>query len=73
MHRVVVRSPRGFEWIMANFVEVFGIFSLTISESMMEIMCMPIMCEPATQVVFNVTRQQYSQTTSFAYLRGTVT
>ncbi|CAN0053269.1 unnamed protein product, partial [Ascophyllum nodosum] len=52
------------------FVEVFGAFGLTISESKTETMCMPI---PRAPIVFNATGQQYRQTTSFTYLGGTVT
>ena len=59
--------------MMAVFVQVFGTFGLTISESKTETMCMPIPPAPATKIVFNATGQQYRQTTSFAYLGGTVT
>ena len=59
--------------MMAVFVEVFGAFGLTISESKTETMCMPIPRAPATKIVFNATGQQYRQTTSFTYLGGTVT
>ena len=55
------------------FVEVFGAFGLTISESKTETMCMRIPRAPATKIVFNATGQQYRQTTSFTYLGGTVT
>ena len=58
--------------MMAVFVEVFGTFSLTISESKTEIMCMPIPRAPAMKIVFNATGQQCRQTTSFAYLGGAV-
>ena len=71
--RIVLRSPRGLGRMMAVFVEVFGTFGLTISESKTATMCMPIPRAPATKIVFNATGQQYRQTTSFAYLRGTVT
>ena len=70
---IVSRSPRELERMMAVFVEVFGTFGLTISESKTETMCMSISCAPATQIVFNATGQQYRQTTSFTYLGGTVT
>ena len=70
---IVSLSPRGLRRMMAVFVEVFGTFGLTISESKMETMCMPIPRAPATKIVFNATRQQYRQTTSFTYLGGTVT
>ena len=59
--------------MMAVFVEVFGTFSLTISESKADPMCMPIPRAPATKIVFNATGQQYRQITSFTYLGGTVT
>ena len=59
--------------MMAVFVEVFGTFGLTISESKTGTMCMPIPRAPATKRVFNATGQQYRQTTSFTYLGGTVT
>ena len=59
--------------MMAVFVEVFGTFGLTISESKTETMYMPIPRAPATKIVFNAAVQQYRQTTSFAYLRGTMT
>ena len=38
--------------MMAVFVEVFGTFGLTISESKTETMCMPIPRAPATKIVF---------------------
>ena len=69
---IVSRSTRGLGRMMAVFVEVFGAFGLTISESKTETMCMPIPRAPATKIVFNATGQQYRQTTSFTYLRGTV-
>ena len=55
------------------FVEVFGTFGLTISESKTETMCMPIPRAPASKIVFNATGQQYRQTTSLTNLGGTVT
>ena len=70
---IVSRSPRGLGRMMAVFVEVFGAFGLTISESKTETMCMPIPRASATKIVFNATGQQYRQTTSFTYLGGTVT
>ena len=70
---IVSRSPRRLGLMMAVFVEVFGAFGLTISESKTETMCMPIPRAPATKIVFNATGQQYRQTTSFTYLGGTVT
>ena len=57
---------------MEVFVEVFGAFGLTISESKMETMCMPIPRAPATKIVFNA-KEQHRHTTSFTYLGGTVT
>ena len=69
---IVSRSPRGLGRMMVVFVEVFGAFGLTISESKTETMCMPIPRAPATKMVFNATGQQYRQTTSFTYLGGTV-
>ena len=69
---IVSRSTRGLGRIMAVFVEVFGPFGLTISESKTETKCMPIPRAPATKIVFNATGQQYRQTTSFIYLGGTV-
>ena len=69
---IVSRSPRGLGRMMAFFVEVFGTFGLTISESKTETMCMPIPRVPATKTVFNATGQQYRQTTSFSYLGETV-
>ena len=62
---IVSRSPRGLGRMMAVFVKVFGMFGLTISESKTETMCIPIPRAPATKIVFNATRQQYRQTTSF--------
>ena len=70
---IVSLSPRGLGRMMEVFVEVFGTFGPTISESKTETMCMPIPRAPATKIVFNTTRQQYRQTTSFAYLGGIVT
>ena len=70
---IVSRSPRGLGRMMATFVEVFGTFGLTVSESKTETMCMPIPRAPAMQIVFNATGQQYRQTTSFTYLGSTVT
>ena len=70
---IVSRSPRELGQMMAVFVEVFGIFGLTISESKTETMCMPIPRAPATKIVFNTTGQQYHQTNFFTYLGGTVT
>ena len=49
---IVSRSPRGLERKMAVFVEFFGAFGLTISESKTETMGMPIARAPATQIVF---------------------
>ena len=70
---IVSRSTRGLGRMMAVFVEIFGAFGLTISESKTETMCMPIPRAPATKIVFNATGQQYRQTTtSFTYLGGTV-
>ena len=69
---IVSRSPRGLGRMMAVFVEAFGTFGLTISESKTETMCMPIPRAPATKIVFNATGQQYRQKTSFTYLGGTV-
>ena len=69
---IVSRSPRGLGRMMAVFVEAFGTFGLTISESKTETMCMPIPRAPATKMVFNAPGQQYRQTTSFTYLGGTV-
>ena len=68
---IVSRSPRGLGRMMAVFVEIFGIFGLTISESKTETMCMSIPRAPATKIVFNATGQQYRQTISFIYLGGT--
>ena len=45
---IVSWSPRRLGRMMAVFVEVFGIFGLTISESKTETMCMPIPRAPAT-------------------------
>ena len=70
---IVSRSLRGLGRMMTVFVEVFGTFGLTISESKTETMCMPIPHAPAMKIVFNATGQQYRQTTSFTYLGGTVT
>ena len=70
---IVSRSTRGLGRMMAVFVEVFGAFGLTISESKTETMCMPIPHAPATKTIFNATGQQYRQITSFTYLGGTVT
>ena len=70
---IVSRSPSGLGRMMAVFVEVFGAFGLTISESKTETMCIPIPRAPATKIFFNTTGQQYRQTTSFTYLGGTVT
>ena len=70
---IVSRSPRGLGRMMAVFVEVFGTFGLTITESRTETMCMLIPRAPATKTVFNATWQQYRQTTPFTYLGGTVT
>ena len=52
---IVSRSPRGLGRMLAVFVEVFGTFGLTISESKTEAMCMPIPRAPATKIVFNAT------------------
>ena len=70
---IVSRSPRGLGRMMAIFVEVFGTFGLTISESKTQTMCMPTPRAPATKIVFNASGQQYRQTTSFTYLGGIVT
>ena len=61
---IVSRSPHGLERMIVVIVEVFGAFGLTVSESKMETMCMPTPRAPATQIIFNVTGQQYRQTTS---------
>ena len=39
---IVSRSPRGLGRMMAVFVDVFGTFGLTISESKTETMCISI-------------------------------
>ena len=65
---IVSRSTRGLGRMMAVFVEVFGAFGLTISESKTETMCMPIPRAPATKIVFNATGQQYRQTTGLLHL-----
>ena len=70
---IVSRSSRGLERMMVVCVEFFGAFGLTLSESKMETMRMPIPRAPSTQIVFNATGQQYRQKTSFTYLGGTVT
>ena len=46
---IVSRSPRGLGQVMAVFVEVFGTFGLTISESKTETMFMPIPRASATK------------------------
>ena len=56
---IVSRSTRGLGRMMAVFVEIFGAFGLTISESKTGTMCMPIPRAPATKIVFNATGQQY--------------
>ena len=45
---IVSRSPRGLERMMVVFVEIFGAFGLTVSESKTETMCIPIPRAPAT-------------------------
>ena len=45
---IVSRSPHGLGQMIAVFVEVFGTFGLTISESKMETISMPIPRAPAT-------------------------
>ena len=55
--RMVSRSPRGLERMMAVFVVVFGAFGPTISENKTETTCMPIPLAPATQIVFDATAQ----------------
>ena len=62
---IVSRSPRGLERIMVVFVEVFGAFGVTISESKTETMCMPSTRAPRNA---DSLRQQYRQTLSFTYL-----
>ena len=54
---IVSRSPRGLGRMMAVFIEVFGTFGLTISESKIETLCMPILRAPVTKIVFNATGQ----------------
>ena len=70
---IVSRLSRRLGRMMAVSVEVFGTFSLAISESKTETMCMPISRAPTTNIVFNAAGQQYRQTTPFTYLGGTVT
>ena len=55
---IVSRSPLGLGRMMAVFVEVFGTFGLTFSESKTETMYMPIPRALATKIVFNATGQQ---------------
>ena len=64
---IVSRSPRGLGRMMVVFVEDFGTFDLTISESKTETMCMPIPRALATQIIFNATGQQYHRKTSFTF------
>ena len=58
---IASRSPRGLGRMMAVFVEVFGTFDLTTSESKTETMRMLIPRAPATKIVFNATGQQYER------------
>ena len=68
------QSPHGLERMMAVFVELFGAFGLTISESKTETMYVPIPRASAmTQITFDATGKQYCQTISFAYWEGVVT
>ena len=71
VHRVAVAARAGAD--DGGLVEFFGTFSLTISESKTETICMLIPRAPTAKIVFNATGQQYRQTTSFTYLGGTVT
>ena len=66
-------SPCGLGRMMTVFVDVFGTFGLTISESKTETICMPISRAPATKIVSNAKGQQYRQITSFTYLGGILT
>ena len=57
---------------MVAFVEVFGAFDLTISESKTETVCVLISRASAMQISFNATGQQYRQPISFAFWGGAV-
>lgn len=58
--------------MMANLVDVFGTFSLTISDKRLDTIILPIAHAPATPIAFTSTGQQYRQTTSFVYLGGVI-
>ena len=60
---IVSRPPRGLRRIMAIFVEIFGVFGLTLSERKTETMRMPIPLAHARKLVFNAAGQQCRQTT----------
>ena len=70
---IVLRSPCGLERMIAVFVEIFGTFGLTLSESKTETMCIPTARALVAKIVFNATGQEYCQTTYFPYLGGAVT
>ena len=69
---IVSWLPRGLQRMMAAFDEVLGAFSLAISESKTENMCMPIPRAPSTPLVFNAAGQHYRKTTPFTYSGGAV-
>ena len=66
----VPRSSRGLELMMMIFVDVFGAFSLTVSEKKTYTMCVPAPHMPAVLMVSNTCEQQYRQTTLFVCLGG---
>ena len=52
---IVLQSLRGLGRMVAAFVEFFGTFGLSISESKMETMCTSIPRASETKIVFNAT------------------
>ena len=70
---IVSRSAQGLERMMMTLVDVFGAFSLTVSEKKPETVSLPIPHAIATPIAFTTTGQQYRQTTFFVYLGGAIT
>ena len=70
---IVSRSPQGPAEMIEVIVEVYRVFTLTMSAKKADTMCMPPPCTPWTMVRIEAAGQIYKQVQSFVYLGGAVT
>ena len=66
--RIMSRSPRELELMIAVIIKVCGAFGLTVSEKKTGTMQMPIPHGLVTSITINAAGQHYRQTASFLYL-----